>query len=53
MITDLIGELKSFDANEEQQKGIMGFFKKKTSQLDEMCIRDRLEQQPEQTEHKE
>ena len=33
MITDLIGELKSFDANEEQQKGIMGFFKKKTSQL--------------------
>ena len=34
MITDLIGELKSFDANEEQQKGIMGFFKKKTSQLD-------------------
>ena len=34
MINDLIGELKSFDANEEQQKGIMGFFKKKTSQLD-------------------
>ena len=34
MITNLIGELKSFDANEEQQKGIMGFFKKKTSQLD-------------------
>ena len=34
MITDLIGELKSFDANEEQQNGIMGFFKKKTSQLD-------------------
>ena len=34
MITDLIGELKSFDANEEQQKGIMGIFKKKTSQLD-------------------
>ncbi len=29
MITDLIGELKSFDANEEQQKGILGFFKKK------------------------
>ena len=34
MITGLIGELKSFDANEEQQKGIMGFFKKKTNQLD-------------------
>lgn len=28
MITDLIGELKSFDANEEQQKGIMGFSRK-------------------------
>ena len=34
MITSLIGELKSFDANEEQQKGIMGFFKKKGNQLD-------------------
>ena len=34
MITDLIGELKSFDANEEQQKGILGFFKKKGDQLD-------------------
>ena len=34
MITGLIGELKSFDANEEQQKGIMGFFKKKGNQLD-------------------
>ena len=39
MITDLIGELKSFDANEEQQKGIMGFFKKKTSQLDALKVR--------------
>ncbi len=30
MITNLlIGELKSFDANEEQQKGILGFFKKR------------------------
>ena len=36
MITGLIGELKSFDANEEQQKGILGFFKKKGSQLEEM-----------------
>ena len=34
MITDLIGELKSFDAGEEQQKGILGFFKKKGDQLD-------------------
>ena len=35
MITDLIGELKSFDAAEEE-KGILGFFKKKGSQLDSM-----------------
>ena len=34
MITDLIGELKSFDAGEEQQKGILGFFKKKGDQID-------------------
>ena len=36
MITDLIGELKSFDANEEQQKGILGFFKKKGDQIDNL-----------------
>ena len=36
MITDLIGELKSFDANEEQQKGILGFFKKKADQIDNL-----------------
>ena len=35
MITDLIGELKSFDAAEEE-KGILGFFRKKGSQLDSM-----------------
>ena len=35
MITDLIGELKSFDAAEEE-KGILGFFKKKGNQLDNM-----------------
>ncbi len=34
MITNLIGELKSFDATEEQQKGILGFFKKKCNELD-------------------
>ena len=28
MITNLIGELKSFDANEEQQKGIRGLLQK-------------------------
>lgn len=31
MITNLIGELKSFDANEEQQKGILGFFKRRAT----------------------
>ena len=36
MITNLIGELKSFDANEEQQKGILGFFKKKSNELDNL-----------------
>ena len=39
MITNLIGELKSFDANEEQQKGILGFFKKKGDQLDAMKMK--------------
>ena len=36
MITNLIGELKSFDANEEQRKGILGFFKKKGNELDNL-----------------
>lgn len=36
MITNLIGELKNFDANEEQQKGILGFFKKKGNELDNL-----------------
>src|SRR5699024_5054543 len=35
MITDLISELKSFDAAEEE-KGIFGFFKKKQNQLEQM-----------------
>ena len=35
MITDLIGELRNFDAAEEE-KGILGFFKKKGNQLDNM-----------------
>ncbi len=35
MITDLIGELKSFDAAEEE-KGLFGFFKKKSNQLDQL-----------------
>ena len=32
MITDLIGELKNFDA-EEEEKGLFGFFKKKSNQI--------------------
>ncbi len=35
MITDLIGELKSFDATEDE-KGFLGFFKKKGNQLDQL-----------------
>ena len=38
MITDLIGELKNFDAAEEE-KGILGFFKKKGDQLDAMKMK--------------
>lgn len=36
MVTGLITELKGFDANEEQSKGIFGFFKKSVNQLDEL-----------------
>lgn len=32
MITDLIGELKNFDA-EEEEKGLFGFFKQKSNQI--------------------
>ena len=39
MITSLIGELKSFDAGEEQKKGFLGFFKKKGDQLDAMKMK--------------
>ena len=35
MITNLIGELKNFDAAEEE-KGFLGFFKKKSSQLEQL-----------------
>ena len=35
MITDLIGELKNFDAAEEE-KGLFGFFKKKQNHLDNL-----------------
>ena len=36
MITSLIGELKSFDAGEEEKKGILGFFKKKVEKIQSM-----------------
>ena len=39
MITSLIGELKSFDAGEEEKKGILGFFRKKGDQLDAMKMK--------------
>ncbi len=35
MLTDLVGELKNFDA-EEESKGIFGFFKKTSNSLDQM-----------------
>lgn len=38
MITDLVGELKSFNAAEEE-KGFLGFFKKKGAQLDQLKTR--------------
>ena len=39
MITGLVSELKNFDVNEEQQKGIMGFFKKKGLQVEQLKTR--------------
>ena len=38
MITDLVAELKSFDAAEEE-KGLLGFFKRKASQIDQLKTR--------------
>lgn len=38
MITSLVGELKNFDADEES-KGVLGFFKKKANQLDQLKTR--------------
>lgn len=49
MITDLIGQLKGFDALEEQNKGLFGFFKKKVNQLETLKDRyDSVEQNVEQ-----
>ena len=36
MLTDLVGELKSFDAGEEEKKGLFGFFRKAGNSIDQM-----------------
>ncbi len=39
MVTDLVTELKGFDASAEQPKGILGFFKKVSNQVEELKTR--------------
>ena len=39
LITSLISELQGFDANAEQPKGILGFFKKTTNNLEQLKTR--------------
>ena len=39
LITQLIGELKGFDATEESQKGFLGFFKKKSNELEALKLK--------------
>ncbi|MCI2047797.1 MAG: toxic anion resistance protein [Faecalibacterium sp.] len=39
MITNLVTELKNFNLNEEDQKGFMGFFKKKALQIEQLKTR--------------
>ena len=39
MVTDLVAELKGFDASAEQPKGIFGFFKKAANQIEELKTR--------------
>lgn len=39
MVTNLVTELKNFDAGAEQPKGIMGFFKRASNQIEELKIR--------------
>lgn len=44
MITDLISELKGFNANEEQKKGLLGIFKKAGSGVEQMKLKyDKVE----------
>lgn len=39
LITDLIGELQGFDAGEESQKGFLGFFKRKSGDLENLKVK--------------
>ena len=39
LITQLIGELKGFDATAENQKGFLGFFKKKSNELEALKVK--------------
>lgn len=39
LITNLIGELQGFNANEEQSKGIFGFFKKQQANIENLKTR--------------
>ena len=36
MLTNLVGELRSFDAGEEEKKGLFGFFRKAGNSVDQM-----------------
>ena len=39
MLTDLVSELKGFDANAQPQKGLFGFFKRAGQQIDDLKLR--------------
>ena len=39
LITQLIGELKGFDATAENQNGFLGFFKKKSNELEALKVK--------------
>lgn len=39
MLTNLVGELKSFDANEDEKKGIFGWFKKQGDKISDYKIK--------------
>ncbi len=39
MVTDLVKQLKGFEAEEEDEKGFFGFFKKKSNQIEDFKLR--------------